>query len=138
MPRSSWASTSLGVLVDLLLGGGDGLADAAELEVKVGEAVLQQTELGSAFKRELVLLDRLAGVVRAAGAGRHVLVEMRETVVVVGGGAIRLAAGAADGERRMPRVFERVQPVPPETVLRRSECGRCGHYRRAIRWSFIS
>ena len=44
---------SFGFLRDLLLGGGDCLADAADLEVEIGEAVLENAELGSALRASL-------------------------------------------------------------------------------------
>ncbi len=87
----------VGVLVDLLLCGGDGFADAAELEVEVGEAILEEGGVGVGVEGELVLLDGLGGVVGAAGAGGHVLIEVGEAVVVVGGGAIGILGGRGDG-----------------------------------------
>ena len=79
----------VGFLADLVLRGGHRLADAADLEVEIGEAVLEQSGVRVGVERELVLLHRLGRVVRAAGVDRHIFVETRETVVVVGGGAIR-------------------------------------------------
>ncbi len=51
----------VGVLVDLILRRGDRFADAAQTEVEIGDAVLQDRRSGIGVHRQLVLLDRLSG-----------------------------------------------------------------------------
>ena len=78
----------IGIMGDLVFGGSDGLPDAPDLEVEVGEAVLEHGRVGVGVQGELVLFDGLGGVVGATGVDRHVFVKMGKAVVVVGGTVI--------------------------------------------------
>ena len=78
----------VGVFRSLVLCGGDGFADAAEAEVKVGEAVLERGGGWVGVEGELVLFDGLGGVVRAARVDGQVFVHVRKAVVEVGSGAV--------------------------------------------------
>ena len=86
---------------DLILRGGDGLFDAADLEVEVSETILHVGGVGVGGEGEFVLLDGLGGVVGAAGVDGHILIEMGEAVVIVGCGAIR--GGGSRGLERHDR-----------------------------------
>src|SRR5580692_6376557 len=79
----------VGVLGDLVLRGGDSFADASDFEVEVGETVLEELGVWVGVERKLVLLYGLGGVVRATCVDGHILVEVREPVVVIGGSTIR-------------------------------------------------
>ena len=81
-----------GILLHLILGRVHCLTDAAQLEVEIGQAILQVLRGGIGAEGELVLLDRLGGVVRAAVVDCHLLIEMGEAIVIVGGGVIRLTS----------------------------------------------
>ena len=81
----------VGMLVDLLLRGGDGLADAAELEVEVGEAVLQH-RANQGRRLSASLYCSMACVASPAGRWRRlVLVDLGKPVVVVGERAVGIA-----------------------------------------------
>jgi len=67
----------IGVASYLLLRCGDRLADAADLEVEVGEAILQHGRIRICAEGELVLFDGLGGVVGAASIGGQIFVEVR-------------------------------------------------------------
>ena len=67
----------VGILLDLILRGVDCLADAADLEIQVGETVLEELRCRIGVERELVLFHGLRGVVRPAiGCGKF-LIQMR-------------------------------------------------------------
>ena len=78
------------VLLQLVLGGAYRVLDAPDLEVEIGQAVLQQRRVWIGVQRQLVLLHGLGRVVRTTGADRHLLVEMRQPVVVVRACAVGL------------------------------------------------
>ena len=71
------------VLLELILRNLDGFADAAELEVQFCQAVLQIGGVRVSVECELVLLDRLRGIIGAALRRGQVLVNMREAVMVI-------------------------------------------------------
>ena len=81
------------VLVDLVLRGGDGLADAAQAKVEVGDAVLKDAGVGVGVERQLVLLDGLRGKILTAVAGGLLFIELGKTIVVVSGGVVHGGRG---------------------------------------------
>jgi len=65
------------------------LTDAADLEVEIRQAILQQARVRIGVQRQLVLLHSLGRIVRPARVDRHIFVEARQTIVVIGRGTIR-------------------------------------------------
>jgi hypothetical protein len=63
-----------GILLDLLLRGGDRLTDAPDLEIKIGQAILEVLRGGIGVERELVFFNGLSGVVGATIVDGHLFV----------------------------------------------------------------
>src|SRR5580698_10607933 len=73
------------MLRNLVLSRTDRLADSAHLEVQIRQSILQHARVRIGIQRQLVLLNRLRRIVRPAGIHWHVFIEMRQTIVIVGG-----------------------------------------------------
>ena len=89
-----------GILFRLLLGGGDGFADAAYFEVEIGQAVLKVARSGVGTEGKLVFLDGLGGVVGAAVVDGELFVKVSEAIVIIGGGVVRDLGERRGGGRR--------------------------------------
>ena len=88
LPQQGVGRHIVRVPLQLILRGAHRVLDPPDLEVEIGQSIFQQDRVGIGIQRQLVLLHRLGRVVRASGADRHLLVEMRQPVVVVGAGAV--------------------------------------------------
>ncbi len=78
----------VGVLLEQILSGDDRVLDFSGLEIQLRQAAVQKLRGGIGVQRQLVLLDRAGGVLASTVRGRHLLVVVRERVMVVGGGAV--------------------------------------------------
>ena len=81
----------LGIALDDVLRFFDGVGDAAGLYVEFGQAGGQEFGRGIGFDGEAVFLGRLGGQVAAAVGRDHLLIHVRQRVVVIGGGVIDFA-----------------------------------------------
>ena len=81
----------LGIALDDVLRFFDGVGDAAGLYVELGQAGGQEFRRGIGIDSEAVFLGRFAGQVAAAVGGDHLLIHVRQRVVVVGRGVIDFA-----------------------------------------------
>ncbi len=88
LPQQGVGLHIVGVALHLVLGRGDCLLNASKLQVKFRKPILQQHRVRIGIKRQLVLFDRLGRVVRASGAYRHLLVQLGQTVMIVGAGTV--------------------------------------------------
>ena len=75
----------LGIALDDVLRFFDGVGDASGLDVEFGEAGGQEFRRGIGFDGETVFFRGLGGQVAAAVSRDHLLIHVRERVMVVGG-----------------------------------------------------
>ncbi len=86
---------AVGVFLQQILRGVDGVADAAGLEIELGQPVVEVLGFGIGVQSQLVLFNGTGGVFGAAVGGRHLLIAVSQRVVIVSRGAVRGGGGCA-------------------------------------------
>src|ERR1700735_4394457 len=81
----------VGIALDDVLGFEHGIADAARFDVKFGEAGGEELGRGIGLDGEPVFFHGLIGQLAAAVGCDLLLVQVRQRVVVIGGGVIHFA-----------------------------------------------